>query len=61
MATIPNLPDTPINSTVLLAATAVAGVAAYMIKRGSEDRQHQANVNLEVIRLVTDTPKVDLQ
>lgn len=52
MATIPNLPDTPINSTVLLATAGLAGVAAYMIKRGSSDRQHQANVNLEIVKIV---------
>lgn len=55
MATIPNLPDTPINSTVLLATAAVAGVAAYMIKRSSADRQHQANVNLEILKIAADT------
>jgi len=48
---ITNLPDTPVNSTVLIAAVGVFAVAGFFVKKSSDDRQHLANANLEAKRI----------
>lgn len=49
-----NLPDTPINSAVVVAATGVLTVTAYAIKKRSQDHQHLINAH-------TETKKVDAE
>lgn len=46
-----NLPDTPVNSSVLLAATGVFACTAFFIKKSSNDRQHLVNANLEAKKI----------
>jgi hypothetical protein len=46
-----NLPETPVNSSVILAATGLFAVTGYFIKKSSNDRQHLVNANLEAKKI----------
>jgi hypothetical protein len=48
------LPDTPINSSVVVAVSGVLTVVGYFVKKSSDDRQHLVNATLETKKIDAD-------
>lgn len=47
-----NLPETPVNTVILVAAAGILGVSVFVIKKKSDDHQH-------LIDSTTETKKID--
>lgn len=49
-----NLPDVPVNTVITVAATSFLGVAAFVVKKKSDDAQHLVNNYTEMKKVDAD-------